>query len=145
MFIRVKEEKHSDIVKESERLTKSKLYTKKITNAIKSFLVSYTNSYNKMYGLRGNLFMQKIRRVHVNSDEYFKNLINYIHMNPVYHNFVQTPEDWKYSSYNSFFTSKPSKIDKITVLKYFDDLENFKYFHDLKKMEKFAKDMELLY
>jgi len=117
-------------------------YRRKVTNAIKNWIISYTNSYNKMFGFTGNLFVQKIRRILVDDDEYFRNLVSYIHLNPVLHEFVQKPEDWKYSSYSAYFSAKPTKIDKSTVLRYFDDLENFKYCHDLRRIEKFAKEME---
>ena len=117
-------------------------YRRKVTNAIKNWIISYTNSYNKMFGFTGNLFVQKIRRILVDDDEYFRNLVSYIHLNPVLHEFVKKPEDWKYSSYSAYFSAKPTKIDKSTVLRYFDDLENFKYCHDLRRIEKFAKEME---
>jgi REP element-mobilizing transposase RayT len=117
-------------------------YRRKVTNAIKNWIISYTNSYNKMFGFTGNLFVQKIRRILVDDDEYFRNLVSYIHLNPVLHEFVKKPEDWKYSSYSAYFSAKPTKIDKSTVLRYFDNLENFKYCHDLRRIEKFAKEME---
>jgi len=117
-------------------------YRRKVTNAIKNWIISYTNSYNKMFGFTGNLFVQKIRRILVDDDEYFRNLVSYIHLNPVLHGFTEHAENWKYSSYSAYFSAKPTKIDKSTVLRYFDNLENFKYCHDLKRVEKFARLME---
>ena len=95
-----------------------------------------------MFGCTGNLFVQKIRRILVDDDEYFRNLVNYIHLNPVLHGFTEQAENWKYCSYSAYFSTKPTKIEKNVVLGYFDNLENFKYCHDLKRIEKFARLME---
>jgi len=64
-------------------------YRRKVTNAIKNWIISYTNAYNKMFDCSGNLFVQKIRRILVDDDEYFRNLVSYIHLNPVLHEFVK--------------------------------------------------------
>jgi REP element-mobilizing transposase RayT len=121
------------------------IYTKKVTNALKNFLVSYSNSYRKVYGTRGNLFRQKTRRKIVDSDEYFVNLINYIHLNPVYHKFVINTNDWKHCSYKSYFSEEESFLNKEYVLDYFGDIENFKFCHDFKTLEFIAEKYELEY
>mgnify|MGYP001168835817 CR=1 FL=1 len=109
-------------------------YIKKTTNALKNWLVSYSNSYNKVYNLRGNLFIQRTRRRLIKDDEDFRNMIVYIHMNPVHHNFVFNIDDWKFTSYHEYFTDKNNLVDKSYSLDSFGDLENFKFVHNDKNL-----------
>jgi hypothetical protein len=43
-------------------------------------------------------------------------------------------DDWKYSSYNSFFSEKPSMIKREEVVSWFGDLENFVHLHSIKNI-----------
>ncbi len=73
--------------------------------------------------------MKNFKRKIVNDDDYLLKLINYIHLNPVSHNFVQKPEDWKYSSYNSILSKKPTLVKRGEIIELFGDEENFKFCH----------------
>jgi len=68
-----------------------------------NFFNSYSKSYNKMYKRKGKLFLEDFERKLIDTDEYYKTIIHYIHFNPVYHGFVKDMRDWKYSSFESFF------------------------------------------
>lgn len=59
----------------------------------------------------------------------YKNLIHYIHNNPVKHGFTRFAFDYPWSSYLSILSDKPSKIKRKEVIDLFDDKENFKYIH----------------
>lgn len=135
--IKVKDES-SEVSKTSE------LYHKEVTNAIKNWLISYTQAYHKVYLTRGNLYYQKIRRKVITDKDDLLNLIGYIHLNPVHHKFVNRPEEWKYSSYTAFISDKETLIKRSEVLMYFDDKENFQFYHHL-NTEKLMIEMELSY
>ena len=66
-------------------------------------------------------------------------------MNPVYHEFVNKPDDWKYNSYTSFFNESESKLLRDNIHKYFKNNKSFKTYHNLETAKKFAIDMELAY
>jgi len=87
-----------------------------------NFLNSYTKSFNKVYKRRGALFLDYTRRVEVSDPRYFRNLVCYIHNNPVKHGFCQCPEEWKFSSYTSLIKKDHStKIERNTLLEWFNN------------------------
>ena len=110
----------------------SEILPNQVTNAIKNWLISYTQSYHKVFGTKGNLYYQKIRRKLINDEKYLNNLISYIHLNPVIHGFVGLPEEWQYSSYNAIISDKPTLVERQEVIDLFDDAQNFQFCHNLK-------------
>jgi putative transposase len=130
---------------DNNRLRDSESPQKVITNAIKNWLISYTKSYHRVYSTRGNLYYQKIRRKEVRDEEYLFTLISYIHMNPLKHRYVKTPEAWRFSSYNAYISDGKSMVNCEKVMKLFGGMENFSIYHDLKKAEIFAKENKLDY
>ena len=93
---------------------------------------AYTKAFNKKYNRHGALFERPFRRKWVNYDNYFQNLIVYIHNNPVHHNICEHPLEYAWSSYLSCISDKPTKLKRQEVIEIFDDVENFKYVHQLK-------------
>ncbi|HET6228177.1 MAG TPA: transposase, partial [Bacteroidia bacterium] len=61
----------------------------------------YTKAFNKQNERKGSLFMHPFRRKQLKNNEYFRNLIHYIHLNPVSALLCKTPEAWHYSSFNA--------------------------------------------
>jgi putative transposase len=114
-----------------------------IVKSIGDFLNAYTKSFNKLYARNGGLFQRKFKRKKVESDEYYTRLIIYIHLNPVKHGFKNKPSDWQYSSYNSYLSSKPSKVIREEVLRWFGDLEEFKKVHEINVEEYLPIDLLL--
>ncbi len=144
-IIRISEEDESTLSDSSKLSENLEEQSKLLSNAFKSFFSSYSESYNKVYKRKGSLFEPRFRRKIINNKEYFLNVMNYIHMNPVYHEFVNEPDDWRYNSYTSFFNESESKLLRKNIHKYFNNNKSFVSFHDLKKSKKFAIDMELSY
>ena len=97
---------------------------------------AYTKAFNKKYHRHGALFERPFRRKWVNYDNYFQNLIVYIHNNPVHHNICEHPLEYAWSSYLSCLSDKPTKLKRQEVIEIFDDVENFKYVHQLKSYSK---------
>jgi REP element-mobilizing transposase RayT len=100
-----------------------------ISQQFSNFFNAYAKAFNKMYGRKGSLFLDNFERIHISSDAYFKKLIHYIHYNPVHHGFTTDLRDWKYSSYESFFSKTASRLKRELVIKWFDDIDNFIAFH----------------
>ncbi len=92
---------------------------------------SYTKSINIAYGRTGNLFQRPFGRIRVTRDEYFTNLIRYIHLNPQKHGFVSDFREYPYSSYQAFFSTKPTRLCRDVVLEWFSGDSNFKSAHNL--------------
>lgn len=90
---------------------------------------SYTKSYNKFYDRKGALFNDYMKRIEIDSDRYFCNLVNYIHFNSVHHGFCKTPFDWKWTSFHAFIAQKKTKLRTQEVLEKFGGINEFKLFH----------------
>ncbi len=91
---------------------------------------SYTKSINKARQRTGSLFETPFRRIAVESDAYFTNLIWYIHHNPQKHGFVADFRDYPYTSYYSHLSFKPSRLARKEVLQWFGNSQQFLAFHN---------------
>jgi putative transposase len=101
-----------------------------------NFFSSYTQSFNKVYQRRGSLFIKNFKRVKVINDTYFRNLVLYIHLNPIHHGFTTKELEWSWTSYIDFPEDFPELLRH-----YFGDLENYKWMHKQKilKFEEYDK------
>ncbi|MFH1062626.1 MAG: transposase [Candidatus Omnitrophota bacterium] len=63
---------------------------------------SYTLYYNKKRSKCGHVFQGRYKSIIVEADEYFKELSRYIHLNPVKARIVNSPEEYKWSSYRTY-------------------------------------------
>ena len=75
------------------------------------------------------MFQKNFQRKFVDSEIYAKQLVCYIHNNPVHHGFTNDCSKYKWSSYKSFLSSTPTKVKRDTVLDWFDGKENFIQVH----------------
>lgn len=93
------------------------------------FLNAYSQAVNKKYARTGSLFEKRFERKRISDDHYFRQVILYINTNPLKHNLVEKPEDYKWSSYNSHISNAKTKLKRKEVIELFDDVENFVLCH----------------
>jgi len=91
---------------------------------------AYARYFNIKYKRKGSLFIRPFKRKNVNNERYFKQLVVYIHNNPVHHGFVEHPVDYPWSSYLTCISVKSTKLKRDTVIGWFDDVANFKAVHE---------------
>jgi REP element-mobilizing transposase RayT len=101
-------------------------------NHFKHLFSSYAKYYNIKHNRHGSLFEKPFKRKEINHEKYFKQLIIYIHTNPVRHGFTDHPIDWGWSSYLGYFSNLKTFIKKNQTLEHFNDLKNFKKVHEQK-------------
>lgn len=94
---------------------------------------AYTKAFNKKYNRHGALFERPFKRKSIENENYFQNLIAYIHNNPVHHTICEHPLQYPWSSYRTCLSNKLTKLKRKEVMELFGDIENFKYVHELKK------------
>ncbi|NOX85263.1 MAG: transposase [Chlorobi bacterium] len=111
-----------------------------LLQAFSNFFNSYTKSYNKIHYRSGRLFLYPFKRILVNNDDYFIYLISYIHRNPIHHGITDNYISWKYSSYNTFLSDKPTNIDREYILSLFGSKEEFISFHEDNKTKQGLKE-----
>jgi putative transposase len=90
---------------------------------------AYTQAINKKYNRTGSLFEIPFERKPVTSEKYLKNLIYYIHHNPVHHGFTKTINEYPWSSYGSMISDKPTKLKREEVIEIYGSKENFIAYH----------------
>lgn len=90
---------------------------------------SYTQSFNKVYGRRGSLFIKNFKREPIMCKNYFLAAIIYTNRNPVHHGFCKRMEDWPYSSYSEFMNEKGNRTEIQKLLKMTGGPESFLKIH----------------
>ena len=95
---------------------------------------SYAKYYNTKYGSKGTMFERPFKRKLIDNEHYLRQVILYIHNNPIHHGFCEHLLEYPWSSYLSCISIKPTKLHRETVIGWFDDEANFRYMHD-KKVE----------
>ena len=95
-----------------------------ISKQFSNFFSSYTQSFNKVYKRRGSLFLKNFKRKEIDSEDYLRNLIIYIHLNPINHGFTKLINDWKWHSYKEFIIFYEEMLTHL-----FTSKENYEYLH----------------
>ena len=75
-----------------------------ISLIMKRILTKYARWYNIKYGRSGALIANRYKSVPVEIDEYFLQLIRYVHQNPIVANMAEELEQYPYSSYCEYLS-----------------------------------------
>lgn len=105
---------------------------KRINQQFSNLFNAYTKAFNKRYDRTGSLFEHTFRRKLITNKTYLKQVILYIHNNPVHHGFCSEPIEYPWSSYLTCISMKPTKLKRDAVMGWFDNGTNFKYWHEQK-------------
>ena len=103
----------------------------KPSNQFSHLFNSYAQAFNKKYNRHGGLFESPFRRILIDSEKYYKNLVIYIHNNPVIHGFVEDTVEYPWTSYLTVSSDKPTKLKREEILDWFEDIDNFRYLHKI--------------
>ena len=95
---------------------------------LSKFISSYTQSYNKVYQRHGPLFESPFKRKKIDSEQYLKNVIIYVHQNPI--DIKENFRRYKFSSYLATTSSLKTNLKRKEVIECFNDLENFIFCHN---------------
>lgn len=100
-----------------------------ISQKFSNFFNSYAKSFNLVYNRYGSLFQERFGRIEVDSDEYYSELIYYIHFNPQKHGFVKDFREYPYSSYSEILSGTGTIVQREKVLSWFGGKDEFVKFH----------------
>ena len=136
LLVRIKEEGEELNLKEVDILTPVRVLNpdrgsdkRPIHLNFSDLFNSYSQAINKQEIRTGSLFQRPFKRINIDTENYLRKLVVYINNNPVKHGFVNLPEQWAFSSYNSIIAHKTILLGKKKVISWFDDLDNFKAVH----------------
>ena len=99
-----------------------------ISKQMGKFISSYSQAYNKVTNRHGALMESPFKRKRINSEEYLKNLIIYIHLNPL--SLKINFEDYKFSSYKTLLSDAQTNLKRQETITFFEDIENLIYCHN---------------
>ncbi len=102
--------------KSVEFLNNKTNYNDFLASQFKRLFSGYSLAINKQQGRTGSLFQKRFKRVSIKDEYRLWYLIAYIHHNPIHHKYRNNFSDWKYSSYNSILSAKPTLIERKKVL-----------------------------
>lgn len=124
--IRNKEELNSLFPEKAQKLIS------KPSQPFSNLFNAYVQAINKQNNRHGSLLETPFKRKNIKDEKYLKNLILYIHNNPIHHGFIKKVEDYQWSSYQSIISNKKSLIEREKVIELFDNKENFDFAHQQK-------------
>jgi REP element-mobilizing transposase RayT len=107
-------------------------FKKYINQQFSNLFNAYTKAFNKKYCRTGSLFEHTFRRKLIDSVDYLRQVIMYIHNNPVHHGFSEHPREYPWSSYLTSVSIKPTKLHREAVMGWFDSKANFISMHNEK-------------
>lgn len=99
------------------------------THQIAHLFNAYAQSVNKQWERTGSLFEHPFKRRLIGTRWYLKQVILYIHNNPVHHGFCSHPIEYPWNSYPTCISVKSTKLKRDELLAWFDDMGNFKSRH----------------
>lgn len=101
-----------------------------ILGQFEMILENYTFYFRQNTNEKTVVFGKFLQRIQIDDEKDLKNIVKMIHCEPVSLGLVAEPEDWKYSSYQSYLSkNKSSSVDRGFILSFFDSDEDFKQFH----------------
>lgn len=113
--------------------TKSDIDSKIISQKFSNLFNTYSKAINKAYNRSGSLFKDRFSRKRIDTEEYIKQLVLYVHLNPQHHKILNDFRQYRHSSYQSYLSNRQSKLDRAYILSLFDSKSNFEYEHLYKK------------
>ncbi|WP_114750221.1 transposase [Pleomorphovibrio marinus] len=100
-----------------------------VVKAFSDFQNSYSKSFNSVFDRNGSLFRRKFKRKKIEDEAYLSRIVIYLHQNPVKHRLVKDPIEWRFSSFRSYLSDKPTKLSRDLVLGWFGGNEGFRISH----------------
>jgi putative transposase len=100
---------------------------------------AYSRYHQNRYGRTGNLFERPFKRKLIHHENYFKQVVLYIHQNPVHHGFCSHPLEYPWTSYITCTTAEQTWLKREAVKQLFGDDEKFEKAHK-KLIDKEAMD-----
>lgn len=97
-----------------------------VSEKFRGFMLGYAKAINKQESRTGSLFQKGFRRKHVPNNEIDKKqVLFYIHHNPIHHFYTDNYVDYIWSSYNTYLTDNQTRICRNEGIEWFGNIENF--------------------
>ena len=77
-----------------------------VSNQFRKLFISHAKRVNVREGRTGSLLTKNFRRIEIKDERYFKNLLMYIHFNPIRHGINTNFIDYQFSSFKLILTGQ---------------------------------------
>jgi len=91
----------------------------------KNFFLAYSHALKRQENIKTNIFAQHFKHIEVDTDDYFKNVVQYIHHNPAHHHIMPDFQNYRWSSYSRILNDHQSKLEKKYVLDLFGGKDQY--------------------
>ena len=121
-----------------------------ISMIMKGIATSYAMFFNMKYSRVGHVFQDRFRSEAVDDERYLMAVIRYVHNNPIKAGMVEKPDQYKWSSYDSYMRPEKSKLVEAAYIlgKHAQDvkkaIEEFKSFSTEEDDTKFLEENNTL-
>jgi len=113
-----------------------------VSEQFRRMFISYSQAINRQEKRTGSLYIRNFKRILLDDDDHLKYLFFYIHYNPAKHGIYNNFKEYKFSSYKTYLSEKPTNIARNHGLELFDGLEGFLNFHNYFHEEKDDLNLE---
>ncbi|NJK86249.1 MAG: hypothetical protein HC906_10020 [Bacteroidales bacterium] len=131
VLLKLKNEKEIQFVNVSN---KPDVIVKKLipSSSFSHLFNAYAKYFNTRYNRQGSLFQHPYKRRLIMREEHLKQLIVFIHNNPIYSGVCYHPGEYRWSSYRKFIAREPEKIYTNHLKHWFGNVERFTAIHEKK-------------
>ncbi len=112
-----------------EGLDRQEALSKLINQQFSHFFNGYTQAFNKQTKRKGSLFMHPFKRKRITNTTYLRQVVLYIHQNPLEAKLCTKLENWPYSSYPILLSDKSTFLQREEAVGWFEDKINFIQIH----------------
>ena len=102
-----------------------------VSDQLRKLFMAYAKAVNKQELKTGSLFQKNVKRRKIEKEEYLLNTVYYIHCNPAHHGLAEDYLHYKWSSYRTLISNRPTHLERETVLNWFGGRGEFIDFHSL--------------
>ena len=122
-LIRIKEENEIEFISVRKPYNPSRQFS--------HFFNAYTRWFNISHDRTGPLFERPFKRKSIDSDRYLKQIIGYIHTNPIHHGISTELTDFPWTSYRQLTTGKmgDKPFPLADAVSWFGDIDHFITYH----------------
>ena len=87
-----------------------------ISRVMQAILLSYSRKYRAKYGYIGHLWQGRLKSMPILKEQYIRELIDYIHHNPVRAKIVSQATDYAWSSARFYSKLENKEIDEVLLV-----------------------------
>ncbi len=131
-LIKIKESEKIPLISNKKRYDPSRQFSH-LFNA-------YSKWFNYKYGRKGPLLERPFKRKLIESEIYFKDLVVYIHTNPLHHGITMDYSGYVWSSFRTFVKGNTNIISLSDTVSWFGNSKDFREYHEFRKEKILIED-----